>query len=279
MGNELKLDDGALRQIAGAAILTALDQGTRDMGFRTYWDLSEKERAALVADEVDSFAASELMRLGVLKVAPLWREPEPVVFEPGKKTFYQIETKSAYARERLPLLFHSIDDARAVLKLDPWLAKDEHLNDDWSQRCEVARLLGSTALDPQVVMSEMLDEHDFAKARADLAKRSAVRAANVKREEDWIKEKQKEDDALKGMWSDWQRCRDLDAAHRRVADTLELYTATAGGDREVAFRFLRKAFPDAQIIAAAEWCGFSAPAPYYLRDDRIDEVRASEVSP
>ena len=30
MGNELKLDDGALRQIAGAAILTALDQGTRD---------------------------------------------------------------------------------------------------------------------------------------------------------------------------------------------------------------------------------------------------------
>lgn len=247
------------------------------MAFKTYWDLSEKERAALTADDVDRFVATELMRLGVLQVAPLKLEPEPVVIEPGRKTFYQIEVKAAYARERLPILFHSIDDAKAVLKLDPWLAKDEQLNGDWSQRCEVARLLGSFALDPQVVMSEMLDEHDFAKTRADLEKRSAIRAANAKREEDWVKEKSKEDEALKGMWADWTRCRDLDAAHRRVSTTLDAYVTTAGGDREVAFRFLRKAFTDPQIVAAAEWCGFSAPAPFYLRDDRIDEIHAAQA--
>lgn len=248
------------------------------MGFKTYWDLSEKERAALAADDVDAFAAAELMRLGVLRVAPLQRDPEPIVFEPAKKTFYQIETKSAYARERLPLLFHSIDDAKAVLKLDPWLAKDENLNDDWSQRCEVARLLGSGALDPQIVMSEMIDEHDFAKARTDLAKRSAIRVANAKREEDWNKEKQKEATALQGMWTDWQKCRDLDAAHRRVSTTLDAYVTTADGDREVAFRFLRKAFTDPQITAAAEWCGFTAPSPFFIHEDRIEEIHAGPVT-
>lgn len=245
------------------------------MPFKTYWDLIEKERAALSADDVDRFVAAELMRLGVLQVGPLVSEPEPVVFEPAKKTFYQIEVKAAYARDRLPLLFHSIEDAKAVLKLDPWLAKEERLNDDYSQRCEVGRLLGSFALDPQIVMSEMLDEHDFAKARADIEKRSAIRAANAKREEEWVKEKSKEDDALKGMWADWQRCRDLDSAHRRVSTTLDSYIATAGGDREVAFRFLRKAFTDPQIVGAAEWCGFTAPSPFFIVGEQISEINAS----
>lgn len=250
------------------------------MPFKTYWDLSERERAALAADDVERFAATELMRLGVLQVGLLVKEPEPVTVELPVQTYYQIEIAGQYARERLPLLFHSIDDAKAVLALDPWLAKEERLNDDWSQRRDVAHLLGTHALSPTIVLSEMCAAHDFAKARAELSKRSAIRAANDKREEEWVKEKQKEDDALKGMWTDWQACRLKAAAHRRIADTFEAYATTAGGDREVAFRFLRKVFTDSQVATAAEWCGFTAPGAFYFADgERIEEFPQQAPEP
>ena len=242
------------------------------MAFKTYWDLSEKERAALTSDDVDRFVAAELMRLGVLQVGPLVREPEPEIREPATRLYFQVSTsETPYSRSSIDVLFDDEIDAREFLENhDIRVLKTERLNDDWSQTIKVAAPLER----PEVTTVEAISADDFREARSALEKRSAIRAANAKREEEWVKEKSKEDEALKGMWADWQRCRDLDTAHRRVSTTLDAYVATAGGDREVAFRFLRKAFTDPQIVAAAEWCGFTAPGPFYMRDDRIEEIHA-----
>jgi len=243
------------------------------MAFKTYWDLSEKERAALSGEDVDRFVAAELMRLGVLQVAPLVLDPEPNVVEPAKRLYFQVQHGPEYPRTTLDLLFDDEIDAREFIENGNFrIVKTERLNDDWSQRIEVTE----TLMLPRLTTTEAISADDFREARTALEKRSAIRAANDEREEEWVKEKSKEDDALKGMWADWQRCRGLDAAHRRVSTTLDAYVATAGGDREVAFRFLRKAFTDPQIVAAAEWCGFKAPAPFYMREDRIDEIHAAQ---
>jgi hypothetical protein len=221
---------------------------------------------------VERLASAELMRLGVLQVGPLVLDREPTVVEPGKKLYFQIQHGPEYPRTTLDLLFDEEIDARDFLEnASARILKTERLNDDWSQRIEVAE---NMAL-PRLTTTEAISAADFHSSKAALEKRSAIRSANAKREEEWVKEKQKEDDALRGMWSDWQRCRDLDAAHRRVSATFDSYVSTAGGDREVAFRFLRKAFADPQIVAAAEWCGFTAPSPFSMRDDRIDEIHAA----
>lgn len=243
------------------------------MPFKTYWDLIEKERAALSADDVDCFVAAELMRLGVLQAGPLVREPEPVIQEPETRLYFQVSLgETAYSRSAPDVLFDDEDDARNFLgQFDVRILKTERLNDDWSQTIKVAAPLER----PEVTTVEAISADAFREAKTALEKRGAIRAANAKREEEWVKEKSKEDDALKGMWADWQRCCDLDTAHRRVSTTLDSYVATAGGDREVAFRFLRKAFADPQIVGAAEWCGFTAPSPFFIVGEQISEINAS----
>lgn len=249
------------------------DRKETAMAFRTYWDLSEKERAALTSEDVERFAAAELMRLGVLQVGPLMKDAEPVIVEPPKRIYFQITVGlEVYSRAAIDILFDDEDDARSFLdSYEARVLKSERLNDDWSQQIKVAVPLQR----PEVTTVEAISADDFRDAKTALEKRAAVRAANDKREEEWTKEKAKEEEALKGMWTDWQRCRDLAVTHQRVADTLAGYVATADGDRAVAFRFLRKVFTDPKIAEAATWCGFTAPSPFFIHDGRIEEVHAA----
>src|SRR5579859_586132 len=82
---------------------------------KTYWDLSEKERAALSREDVERYIDAELMMKGVLKVTPLMLEPLPSAPEPTT-TYYQVSTGSVYT---LDPLFRTAADAEAFLAMRP----------------------------------------------------------------------------------------------------------------------------------------------------------------
>jgi len=242
---------------------------------KTYWDLSEKERAVLSREDVEAFGDAELMTKGVLSVAPPTLEPEPEVAALPKAVYFRVRRKTEYGMQAIDIMFRDTADVKIFLGLAPLIATEVRLNDDWGQRMIVA-----SDLREEDIVGEMLPhEHTVAAVRADLEKQSAIRLANERRQKEYDEALTKQREALAGMFEDWTRCQELGQKHRKVASTFEAYTETAGGERDTAFRFLRKVFSDAEIVDASEWCGFKAPAPFYLHkaSGRYDSARIEEI--
>jgi hypothetical protein len=242
---------------------------------KTYWDLPEKDRAALTEEAVAKFADAELMTKGVLKVDPPALVTEPEIVEPAKTTFYKIQC-SNYGS--LDIIFASLEQAQAFLALAPMRVTHEHLNGNWSQSVEHTTALEST----EIKMTQIISEDGFLASKSEYERRAAARDANEKERESYKKAIEEQNKALAGMWDDWHKCRAQDARMRKVSATFESYTETAQGDRSIAFGFLRKVFADLEIIDAAAWCGFEAPNPFYLRKDRIEVIhfkQAEEAHP
>jgi len=81
---------------------------------KTYWDLSEPERAAMTRDDVARYIDAELMLKGVLAVAPLTlvdETPPALATEP----YYRVGDEYT----TLDVAFRSEADARAFLGLGP----------------------------------------------------------------------------------------------------------------------------------------------------------------
>jgi hypothetical protein len=79
---------------------------------QTFWDLSEKDRAALTEAEVEQFIAAELMTKGVLRAKPLELLPEPTLPEPERDVF----TIRAGGFNKLDIAFDTAEAAREALR-------------------------------------------------------------------------------------------------------------------------------------------------------------------
>lgn len=234
------------------------------MGYRNYWELSERERAALTHDDVERFGDAELMAKGVLKVDPLVVDPEPPTPVMQTTQFYRVGE----------LLFATHEQLKTFLDLVPLKVHTQYLNGNYRESVEYAERAFEKR-DIRIV--ELTSEDAFKAHKSALEKRSATVKANADRREKWEKALSEQNEALRGMWSDWHYCRDLDIKHRKLVETYESYTRIAGGDRSIAARFLLKAFKREQINEAAEWCGVTIELPSELEDDGSTPVHeASE---
>lgn len=214
--------------------------------FKSYWDLSEKERAELTHEAVTRFEAIELMTAGVLPVEPLVLDPEPETDEPPTVTHYRVRSGHTY----LDCAFASMEEAKAFVALKPLRVASSYLNGDWNQTVHYTAPLEGV----EIVAVELTTQSLFEIEKDGLEKRAAARKENRERMEQHDKAVKKRNEALAGMWSDWHRCRHLDADHRKVVATFAQYVQIAGGDRTVAARFLLKAFTSHEILDAALWC-------------------------
>lgn len=232
---------------------------------RTYWDLSEKDRAALTATDVERFVDAELMTKGVLKVTEPTLEKEPELPEPDVECFYV-----SAGTTRVDVAFNTADDARAFIATGPMIRQYHYLNgefiyyvhtsDDWKITAERAH------------SKDLADLH-----RGTFALAKEAKARNEKLKDDHAKALKAQQEALADMWSDWRTQSIKRTQLEKVATTYESYTATAEGDRAIAFRFLRKSFDDAKIVEAAEWFGFQLPNDFLVDADRI--VAAPQAAP
>ncbi len=206
---------------------------------KTYWDLSEKERAALTREQVEAFEAAELMLKGVLAVAPL-----ELVEVPGLQmatvTVYRIGGEFS----SLSIAFESAAAAQAFLDLKPLVVE----RDGEPDVVDVVRPLGS---EPVRVVS--LPQKDTAQAKAALIKQvDAAKKENARRKQAHEEELKKVEQATRGLWDDWHSCRERAATMARIAETFDKYIAIAGSE-ETAAKFLAQAFPAPDIAEAATW--------------------------
>lgn len=235
---------------------------------KTFWHLSEKERAGLSSEDVTAYEAIELMAAGVLPPEPLKLDPEPDCREPMTYTVYRLRSDGLF----LDCAFATFDAAQSFLALNPVKVGHSYLGGDYCNSVDYTKALEKT----EIVAVELTTEDLFRVARADLEKRSAVRSENKKRKEAFDKANEGRRKALEGMWDDWYRCRGLEGKHRRVIETFDGYVKLAEGSRATAARFLLKAFNRQQVTEAAEWCGITIELPPELDD--AGPVPAPETS-
>jgi len=225
---------------------------------KTYWDMTEKERAALTDERVEFMERLELMGEGVLAAEPWTPEIEPVVPEPDEEVY----DVSAGKYSAVLATFASLDAARAFVDLCP-------------VPVETAYHGGTTiAHVGEREAKEISVRRIYSRAQW-LAHRQAIEAGVAIRKRNAETEAAREKDAagaanaLGALRNDLAECREKGRRYQRIADVYAQYVATAEGDEEIAWRFLCKAFPHDEIQEAAAWTGafVDASAP-----------RAAEVS-
>ena len=217
---------------------------------KTYWDLSEKQRADLSPDDVGRFIDAELMTAGVLRAEPLALEPEPAIPAPSR-LLYAVRV-NAYLM--LPIAFASSEDAEKFMALRPQRIDNMWLDHDSIEFVE--------QIDKhEIVARSYLTAAEKDGARADLKRAAEVRAENARRREEYKQATEAQEATLSSMWGDWQACTAKRARLQRVFDTFRDYERVADGDATVAARFLGKAFSAVAIAETADWFGVDIPRP------------------
>lgn len=214
-----------------------------------YWDLSEKERAALTETDVERFVAAELMTKGVLRAKPFELEPEPALPAWDVEVFV---VKTGHFN-KLDLGFKTRDAARAALA-DAVVISSTYINGTSVPMVEPLK-------DVTIATERFHSQATVDAARAAFEKTGAIRSENERRKRAHEEQTRKERDALAGLWSDWHVCRAKAVEMDRVLETLEDYKRIAGDD-EVARQFLHKAFAWETLVAADEWFGLVLTAPF-----------------
>ncbi len=213
------------------------------MTMRTYWDLTENERAALTREDVTRHIDAELMLKGVLKVAPYVAATVPETSLPVTD-YYQI-VSSPYSA--LDLAFRSEADAKAVLNLRPLtIASDYEIGD--------TRFAKPLDGDYGIKVIRLATYDDVLAAKVTLKEAAAAKRENEARARKFKDDSKAVDDALKGLWDDWHTCVSRGREMGRIAATFGEYVATAGSF-PVAAKFLAKVFTVSDIAAAEAWTG------------------------
>jgi hypothetical protein len=208
---------------------------------RRYWDFTEKERSELTYEQVESLLTVELMEKGVVKVPPLELEPEekPVL---EKTTYYLI--KCGYAGS--PLVFATAADAEKAMTLA--IGKKD---------CGISYHDDYSVFKPDQMTIEpvqLLQQHQIADVRSAVEKYEAAKKTNEQRRKDHAASMQAAQDAVEGVWDDWNAHRATARGFARVLEVFDDYTRTCEGDKATARKFLEKVYTPADIDKAIAWC-------------------------
>ena len=212
---------------------------------RTYWDLSEAERAELSDQDVERYIDAELMTKGVLRARTVELVTEPSLPEPDR-LLYVIGSD-----------YHSTDigfltfDAAAQAQRQSVRIGAEYINGQY--------LAVAVSLEDGHIKETRVHSPDTIRdARGAFEKATAAKAENERRRATYERQRESERKALEGLWDDWHRCRSKAVHMRRIVDVFGEYKRIAGRD-DVAGQFLLKAFERGEVIEAAEWCDITIP--------------------
>lgn len=220
---------------------------------KTYWDYTEKERAALSVDDVRRLLDFELMNQGVLKVEAPKLEPIAEVTLP-KTRLYAIKHESGRygGAVKLDILFPSLESAEAFLRLAPAVRCHDYESD-----ANFAKPMLTASIEPE----DAAQEQDVMNALAVLRENKAAKERNEKAGREYEENVRAMEKAGKGIWDDWHAQHAAQSRCQKVMDTLAEYLRLTEGDRTTALKFLGKAFSQAETKAASEWFGVPLEVP------------------
>lgn len=209
----------------------------------TYWDLTERERAVLSREDVETFLDAELMTKGVLAVkAPTYLPVPEVVL--NKNDLYEIDPQSSHGRPHLA--FPNEDAARTFLGLGGIV-----IDADWQIGSDV-KFAQPVPNDAPVRTIALATRESVEIARIKLREAKAATEENEKRKRVYEEQLRNVDKALGGLWEDWYACQEKAYRVGRVIETFEKYVKMAGSEATAA-KFLAQVFTPPQIAEAEEW--------------------------
>lgn len=218
---------------------------------KTYFDFSEKERAAMSEAEVSALLDAELMVNGVLKVERPASHPVPDIPALSQESWFGVGS----------VYFRTAEQAQRFLELEP---HEEGYESEVGYDIKFARPWASgwsLTKEPTIQATTIYRREDVI-ANAKLLKQAkAAKDANEKAEREYAKAATAMNGVTDGVWSDWHRLGEKRERFARIFETFDSYTKMADGDESVALRFLQKAFPAEDINEASDWLGRSIHAP------------------
>lgn len=204
--------------------------------YKTYWDLSEKERAALTDEQFKKYCQIELMEAGC---AVLPDKPLDLILPPMEP----LKTKVWF--EVGGLLFGSMEDANTVIGMRPYekewvsgLGYDKH------------KAVPVTSIPKQIVC---VDAEEASLRAAELEERRAKEQEHSKQVSEWNKLNQEVKSTLEAIHDDRLTIREKMYRYESIVSSLREYQELAGGDMEIARNFLKKRYEEDEIDAAVEW--------------------------
>lgn len=210
------------------------------MATKRYWDLAERERAGLTAEEVEKLLAYELMEKGVLAVEPLKIEEVAPVPLPARSVFLLREGDGNYGT-LLPLVFATIEQAEAARDAVQFIREQDGWKGPWFTRPVNAL---------QVVTEYMPTKDAVLAAKVPLDEQQRREAANSAARSEHEKACKAVADATSGIWDDWRECRRVEAKLQKIRDTFAEYLRMTDGSEDLARAFLAKVFDAEEIYAA-----------------------------
>lgn len=215
-----------------------------------YWDLTEKQRSELTDDQMESYYAIERMENGAIKPTPPAYEPD-VLPTIATTRFYQVQAKNGYSNDKFNALFTSPEAAQVFIDTAPLYAESDWTLDykETAKRCDGFNIV---PMDIPTKDAMLAIKPEYKKA-ADAAER------NKKMREEYEKAQTAYTDIVAKVTADRWECKELSRKRQRIVDTLAAYEATANGDKEIALKFLHKAFTSEDIAAAFAWFEMDVP--------------------
>lgn len=200
-----------------------------------YWDFTEKERAELTEQEVERLLDFELMQNGILRVEPLvLQEIEPV--DVPHQQFYCVKSEGLYTETNIA--FARPEDAKAFLALKPVF-----VSNDYETRTGIAEPIVNPSF-----TEKLLATRDTVNAIHHRLKSNAAKVqANERASAEWKKQSAEMEKACRGVWDDWQECREKKRHAEKIAKTKAEYLRLTNGDELMANAFLKKAFEGGQL--------------------------------
>jgi len=208
-----------------------------------YWDLSEKERAELSDADMSAYEKIELMERGlVVPPEPEYEDVVEVVIPTYK--VYKLTYNSRY--NGLPILFKELEtaeEAAAALRGGMTHETDYNTGKSFVKAIEEISITTET----------VCEETDINKSRSALAEAKAARSRNDIKRREYQDAVSKLSEALTEMRNDRYECQGILQRLTKMKAVWEDYVKTCGGDRNVAYKFLRKAYDLEDIEQMREW--------------------------
>jgi hypothetical protein len=210
-----------------------------------YWDLTEKQRSELTGDQVRAFLDVELMEKGVARVAKPELQPVEEIALPTT-TYFEINRRGEYGDQGTDLLFVTAEDAAAFIKLRPMWKESR-----WQYGSD--RKYAEPGKEMAIKTINLPSEADVSNAAVVLKQNEAAEDANREAKEGYANAIKAVEDATKGVWDDWNECREKSSRCAKVQATREEYLKLCDGSTATAEAFLGKVFSQAEIDESNAW--------------------------
>lgn len=211
---------------------------------KTYWDLSNKEQAALEHADMEPYIKLELMSRGVGELpSPKLKCPEkPEV--PQGQDFYEVGN----------LVFVSQEDANLVAAMNKVQANYNYRVGSDVKYFEPVDYYNS------VTKQNLLSREQYATVEKALAAYNEQKAAYEEEQKEYSENADKTANETREIWHDYHEKRQLADRLKLIIDVYKDYIETCEGNADMAFNFLVKRFPDPEeVVDAFEWFELDIP--------------------